>query len=72
MQRARQINRTAAAGEVLEMKLLHAGKVGLQRTDEPIRQDGDAFPHSLSFPHGYLAIAEVDVLHAQAETFKEA
>ena len=67
-----QVNRTAAASEVLLMKFFYAAEMGLQRPNEAIGKDGDAFAQPLPFADGNLAIAEIDILHAKAKTFEEA
>ena len=72
MECARKKNGTATAGEILLMKLFHARKVRLKRAAEPFREHGHAFPHSFAFADGDLAIAEIDVLHAEAKAFEQA
>ena len=72
MESAGQVDRAAATSEILLVKFFHTAQMGLQRPDEAIGEDGDAFAQSLSFANGNLAIAEIDVLDAQAKTFEEA
>src|ERR1700738_435704 len=47
-------------------------KLHLKRAAEPSRQHGNAFPHSLGFPNRDLAVAEINVLDPQAQTFEQA
>ena len=72
VQGAGKINGTAAVREVLLMEFLNPGEVRLQRPAEPLREDGNAFPHTLAFSNGNLAISKIDILDAQPETFEQA
>jgi hypothetical protein len=72
VQGAGKINRAAAVSEVLLMEFLDPGEVRLQRTGKPLRQNGNAFPHPLSFSNGDLAISKIDILDAKPKTFEQA
>jgi hypothetical protein len=71
VQGAGEINRSAAVGKVLLMEFLNPREMGLKRTAEPLREDGNAFPHALAFSNGNLTIPKIDILHAEPETLEQ-
>ena len=69
---AGEVDRAAAASEILPVKFFDAGEMCLQRPHESIGKNGNAFAQAFAFAHGDLAITEIDVLDAKAEAFKKA
>jgi len=72
VQGAGKINGAAAVREVLVVEFLNPGEVRLQRAAESLREDGNAFPHTLALSNGNLPISKIDILDAQPETFEQA
>lgn len=66
-----QIDRAAAACEVLTMQFLDPCELGLERPDESFGEEGDAFAHSLGLAHGNLAVTKIDVFDPQAQAFEQ-
>jgi hypothetical protein len=64
LQGARKIDGAAVVGEVLLMKFFDPGEVRLERAAKPVGQDGNAFPHTLAFSDGDLAISKIDIFDA--------
>ena len=66
-----KIDRAASTGEVLAMQSLDPCEMGLERPDEPLGKEGDAFTHSLGLTHGNLAVTKIDVFDPQAQAFEQ-
>ena len=54
------------------MDLAHSGKMRLERPAEPLREQGDTFAHAFAFADDDLAVAEIDILDAQAQALEQA
>ena len=61
----------APAGEILPVHFLDSREMDLERPDESLREEGDAFPHSLGLAHRNLAVAKIDVFDPQSQTFEQ-
>lgn len=67
-----KVDGSGPAGEVLTVQLLDAREVGLQRLDEPLREEGYPFALAFTFSNGDVVVGKVDVFDAEADSFEEA
>ncbi len=67
-----QIDGPVAFFQVTLMKLFDARQVGLERLAQLVREYSNPVFHSFPFAHDNLALIEIQVFDAQADTFHQA
>jgi hypothetical protein len=66
-----KVNGATPPTQILSVQFLDSCQMGLERSTQPLRQQGHSLPQPLAFADGDLAVAEIDVLDPQPQTFQK-
>ena len=67
-----QVNIAEALPQILLVQDFDIGQVGLERSHQGIRQQGQPVFLALAIPHGNLPVFKIEVFHPQADAFHQA
>jgi len=72
LQRARQLHPAVTCRNGALVACAQSGDLPAQRLDETVRQHGHAILHTLGVANNELSLAEINVLHSEVQSFKQA